>query len=41
LVENGASSVSLLVFGGRYMIPIERFASFMIEARTLGQAGCD
>ena len=39
LVEGGAASVDLLVYGGRYMIPIERFAAFMHEAREQGMAG--
>lgn len=39
LIENGAASVALLVSGGRYFIPLERYGNFLIEARKAGMAG--
>ncbi len=39
LVESGAGSVAMLVYGPRYYLPIERFAELLVQAREAGAAG--
>ncbi|MEQ8233613.1 MAG: NAD(P)/FAD-dependent oxidoreductase [Gammaproteobacteria bacterium] len=41
LVEHGASSVTMLVHGPRYVIPIESFGAAMEQARATGAYGVD
>lgn len=39
LVQCGAASVSMLGYGPRWYIPIERFAELLVQAREMGAAG--